>query len=92
MKLDRSTLQALVVALALGWWLGHSPASPVGPPAPPDRPVLTALGKLARFAAKYGLWIALAAEEPPQPAPEQLVRSPRRDADGHQVIDHAEGW
>ena len=93
MRIDRPTLQALVVALALGWWLGHSPASPVGPPAPPDRPVLTALGKLARFAAKYGLWIALAAEKPPAPEDrQQLVRAPRVDSDGHRVIDHAEGW
>ena len=92
MKIDRSAVVALVLALALGWWLGHSPASPVGPPAPPDRPVLTAIVRLARVAARWGLWVALAAEAPPEVPREQLVRSPRVDAAGHVVIDHAEGW
>ena len=93
MKIDRPVLVALVLAVALGWWLGHSPASPVGPPARPDRPVVKAVGRLARFAARWGLWMALAAETPPQPEDrQQLVRAPRVDADGHRVIDHAEGW
>ena len=92
MTLDRRTLYALLLAVALGWWLGHSPASPVGPPAPPDRPVLTALVRLARVAARLGLWAAMMADPPPPAQPEQLVRAPRRDAEGHAVIDHAEGW
>ena len=93
MKIDRPVLVALVLAVVFGWWLGHSPASPVGPPAPPDRPVLTAFARLTRTAARLGLWFALAGEQPPAPEDrQQLVRAPRVDADGHRVIDHAEGW
>ena len=94
MRIDRSHVVALVLAVTLGYWLGHSPASPVGPPAPPDRPVIHAVGRLARFAARWGLWVALAAEKPPA-EPEQrqqLVHAPRFDAEGHPVIDHREGW
>jgi hypothetical protein len=105
-RIDRQTLIALVVALSLGWWFGHSPASPVGPPAFPDRPVLKAFGRVVRLAARAGLWFALAgesagdrprsAERPPAMRGDErnLVRSkaPVIGADGLEEIDHGEGW
>lgn len=106
MRIDRQTLIALVVALSLGWWFGHSPSSPVGPPAAPDRPVLKAFGRVARLAARAGLWFALAGEsagdrpqspgspQAPRGDERQMVRSkaPVIGADGLEELDHAEGW
>jgi hypothetical protein len=90
MLIDRRTIAIVLVCLAAGWWLGSSPASPINPT--PQRPVLAAVGRLARVAARLGLWMAMAAEPPPQADGRQLVRSPAVDADGHRVINHAEGW
>ena len=89
MILDRKLVAIVLVCLAAGWWLGSSPASPINPQ--PQRPVLNALARLTRTAARLGLWMAFAAE----PAPEQ--RDPRivqhsYDAEGHRVVDHGEGW
>ena len=92
MLIDRKLVAIVLVCLAAGWWLGSSPASPINPT--PQRPVLQAVGRLARIAARLGLWAAMAAEPAPQlfPNPQQLVRSPTVDADGHRVVDHGEGW
>lgn len=90
MLIDRRTIATVAVCLALGWWLGSSPSSPINPT--PQRPVLQAVGRLARIAARLGLWMAMAAEAPPQQEPQQIVRSPAVDADGHRVVDHGEGW
>ena len=65
MIVDRKLVSTVLVALALGWWLGSSPSSPINPT--PQRPVLAAVGRLARIAARLGLWAAMAAE----PAPPQ---------------------
>jgi hypothetical protein len=54
--------------------------------------VLQAVGRLARIAARLGLWMAMAAEPPPQADSRQLVHAPAVDADGHRVVDHGEGW
>ncbi len=89
MLIDRKLVAIVVVCLAAGWWLGSSPASPINPT--PQRPVLTAIGRLARTAARLGLWMAFAAEPTP-PQQRQLVHSPAYDADGHPVVDHGEGW
>lgn len=88
---SRNTVYLLLAAVVLGWWLGSSPASPINPHPVPDRPVLTAFVRLAKIAAKLGLWAALAAEQPPEER-QQLVQTRRVDAEGHPVIDHAEGW
>ena len=90
MLIDRRTIATVAVCLAVGWWLGSSPASPINPT--PQRPVLAAVGRLARIAARLGLWAAMAAEAPPQADGRQLVHAPSVDADGHRVVDHGEGW
>lgn len=99
MVIDRKTVCVFVLAISLGWWFARSPASPVGPPPAPDRPVLKAVGRLARVAARFGLWVALAGEgapERPKPSDDdrQLVRAraPAIGADGLEELDHAEGW
>jgi hypothetical protein len=93
MTLDRKFLATVLVALALGWWLGSSNSSPLNPHPVPDRPVLTAFARVARLAARLGLWVALAAEKPPEPQPpQQLVKAPPVDKDGHRIVDHGEGW
>jgi hypothetical protein len=91
MLIDRKTVSTVLVCLALGWWLGSSPSSPINPT--PQRPVLQAVGRLARIAARLGLWAAMAAEPaPPQADGRQLVHAPAVDADGHRVVNHGEGW
>jgi len=90
MLIDRRTIAIVAVCLALGWWLGSSPSSPINPT--PQRPVLAAVGRLARIAARLGLWMAMAAEPPPQADGRQLVHAPAVDAEGHRVVDHGEGW
>jgi hypothetical protein len=91
MLIDRKLVATVLVCLAVGWWLGSSPSSPINPT--PQRPVLQAVGRLARIAARLGLWAAMAAEPaPPQADGRQLVHAPAVDADGHRVVDHGEGW
>jgi hypothetical protein len=90
MLIDRKLIATVLVCLALGWWLGSSPSSPINPT--PQRPVLAAVGRLARIAARLGLWMAMAAEPAPQLERQQIVRSPAVDADGHRVVNHGEGW
>jgi hypothetical protein len=90
MILDRKLVAIVLVAIAAGWWLGSSPSSPINPT--PQRPVLQAVGRLARIAARLGLLMAMAAEPAPQQEPQQIVRSPAVDAEGHRVLNHGEGW
>jgi hypothetical protein len=90
MLIDRKLVSIVLVCLAVGWWLGSSPSSPINPT--PQRPVLQAVGRLARIAARLGLWMAMAAESPPQGDGRQLVHAPAVDAEGHRVVDHGEGW
>ena len=90
MPIDRKLIIAVLVALAIGWWLGSSPASPINPT--PQRPVLHALARLTRTAARLGLWMAFAAEAPPQQEQRQIVHAPAVDADGHRIVNHGEGW
>ena len=103
MVVDRKTFAALLCAVAFGWWLGSSPASPVRPEPRPARPVLHGLAKLGALAARWGLFVALAGEESPvarsvlyperEPEGRQgIVQAPAVDAAGHRIIDHREGW
>ena len=90
---DRKLVGIVLVALVLGWWLGSSNHSPLNPHPVPDRPVLTALARVARLAARLGLWVALAAEKPPEPEEQpQIVKAPPVDSEGHRVVNHGEGW
>ena len=90
MTIDRKLVAIILVTLAVGWWLGSSPSSPINPT--PQRPVLQAVGRLARIAARLGLWMAMAAEPAPPVETHQIVRSPAVDAAGNRVVDHGEGW
>ena len=90
MHIDRRAVAVVIVALAAGWWLGSSPSSPINPT--PQRPVIHALARLTRTAARLGLWMAFAAEPAPQHEPQQIVRSPAVDSDGHRIVNHGEGW
>ena len=93
MHIDRKLVGIVLVALAIGWWLGSSNHSPLNPHPVPDRPVLTALARVARLAARLGLWVALAAEKPPEPEQQpQIVKAPPVDSEGHRVVNHGEGW
>lgn len=89
MLIDRRLIAVVLVALAAGWWLGSSPASPINPQ--PQRPVLHALARLTRTAARLGLWMAFAAEPPPEQRDPRIVQN-TYDAEGHRVVDHGEGW
>lgn len=91
MHIDRRAVAVVIVALAVGWWLGSSPSSPINPT--PQRPVVHALARLTRSVARLGLWVAFAAEKAPETEhPQQLVRAPAVDADGHRIVNHGEGW
>lgn len=100
LTVNRQTVTVVLVALALGWWLGSSPRSPINPHPAPDRPILSAVARLTRTAARLGLWFAMAADPPPaatdkpeeQEPRQQLVRSAEIGADGHPRVDHARGW
>jgi hypothetical protein len=88
--IDRRLIAIIVVTLSAGWWLGSSPSSPINPT--PQRPVLQAVGRIARIAARLGLWMAMAAEPAPSAERQQIARSPPVDAAGNRVVDHGEGW
>lgn len=87
MKLDRSTLVALVLAVAAGYWLASSPSSPVPSPRPTDRPIMRWIAR----AAKNALWLMLVAEPAP-PEQSHLVHAPHVGEDGYPVVDHGRGW
>ena len=100
---SRPPVFAFLLAVAFGWWLGSSPASPVRPDPRPARPVLHGLAKLGALAARWGLFVALAGEESPVAQsvlhPERegqdrqgIVQAPTVDSAGHRVLNHREGW
>ena len=81
----RRTVAAVIVAVAVGWWATHSDNSPLAPKKP-DRPVIKFLSRIARL----GLWVALAAEKPPEPEQRQTVA--KFDENGNRILNHEEGW
>lgn len=91
MLIDRRAIVALVLGLLIGYWSATSPRSPIHPDPVPGRPIVSAFVRLTKVAARLGLWFALAAEPAPQAREPQLARS-LYDAEGHPVVDHAEGW
>lgn len=84
---DRTTVIVVLAALAAGYWLASSSKSPLGPPAN-DRPVLRWIAK----AAKGLLWVALVAEQPPEPAENTYVVHATVGPDGAPCLNHARGW
>lgn len=80
--MNRTTM-AVIVALALGWWIAQPPRKPQ---PLEDRPVVRWIIKTAKAA----LWIAVFVEPPP---PEQTaeVRAVIGD-DGYVKVDHGRGW
>jgi hypothetical protein len=88
--MDRRLVTAVVVALALGYWLASSPSSPIPSPRPNDRPVVRWFAKIARSF----LWVALLAEKPPaEPQPDHHVsRAAAIGDDGYPIIHNGRGW
>jgi hypothetical protein len=90
MMVDRKTLLILAAGIAVGWFAfsGNGLPSPFQPAK--DRPFLRFIAK----AAKTFLWVAMFAEQPPQPAEQgrHLVHSPAVGEDGYPLVDHGQGW
>lgn len=87
----RLVVVSAVVGASVAWWAATSPRSPVNPN--PPRPVLNAVAKLVRTAARWGLWVALCGEEPPKPKERSDDRTRIVQAvDGLPRVDHSEGW
>lgn len=86
----RMMLVAAIVGASVAWWAATSPSSPVNPT--PPRPVLHAVAKLVRSAARLGLWIALCGEEAPKPKEHQPHPRMVQAADAMPRVDHSEGW
>jgi len=76
--ISRNTLLAFVVGFALAWW--NFASKPDATPLD-DRPVLQWVARLAKF----GLWVALAAEPPPDDR--QIARAVSPDS-----VNHNRGW
>jgi hypothetical protein len=89
MPIDRKTVALVAACLAVGWWLGSSPSSPVNPN--PQRPVLRALARLTRSAARLGLWMAVSGSRPEELDDAQIVHQVY-DERGNRVVNHGEGW
>jgi hypothetical protein len=91
------SIAAHALCFCLGWWLASSPNSPVRPSPVNDRPVLRAVARLTRTAARLGLWLAISADPPPAAKDKarernQLVQAEAVGDDGFPRVDHADGW
>lgn len=90
MKIDKRMVLVAAAAFAIAFFVsqngGSSPIPNPFAPARPDRPVL----KFIARAAKTFLWIAVFAEE--RPADPHYTAHAAIGPDGHQVLNHAEGW
>lgn len=89
----------IVVSAAAGWWLGSAPSSPLNPD--PKRPLVAAVAKLARSAARIGLWLTVYGNPAPTQHPKEdqsaneirrLVQAHRVDDTGNRILDNSEGW
>lgn len=83
-KFDRKTITLAVAIFAAGWMIGHQAGESFLPwqPSGKSRPVLKFLARLA----KTGLWVMLAAEQPPT-ANHYTHHVSRRGE-----LNHREGW
>ena len=83
--IDRSTLVAIGIVLAL-WWFAAAPARR---PTPADeRPVIAWVVRTA----KSLLWIAAFAEKPPAAPQEPVAVRHELGVDGFPLVDHGRGW
>lgn len=88
----RYLVASCLVGCAITWWAATSNDSPIKPH--PQRPVLKFLARVA----KVSLWVLMFADNHPHhPWRQQETQyathhTPRYDADGHRVLDHAQGW
>lgn len=85
--IDRSTLLAIGIVLAVWWMASSRSSSPLRPSAPPDRPAVRWVVRAARSL----LWITLLAEKTPEIVE---ARSDVRDqptVDGFHLVDHTRG-
>lgn len=87
--IDRKVVAAVLVGVAVGWWMTDRCPQPQPGPLE-NRPVM----KWVARAARWALWLSLAAEKPPapQPQPEELATRHLIGPDGEPVIDHSRGW
>jgi len=91
MKLDRKMVAVAVAAFALAFFVARNESDSIIPnpfaPQKPDRPFL----KFVVKAAKTFLWVAMFAEPKPPVAAHHVVLS-RIGPDGHECLNHAEGF
>lgn len=84
---NRKLLAVALACVLVGWYAGSVGMTNPLIPSQPRRPLLAFLSKVA----KTGLWIMLAAEQPPAQSPDHNHYVVRRNDDPHSVC-HAEGW
>lgn len=90
MKLDKRMVVIAVAAFAIAWFVATNQGNSVIPnpfvPQKPDRPVLRFIAKVA----KTVLWVAVFAE--PRPQPQSHYVQTQIGPDGHECLNHAEGF
>jgi len=91
MKFDKRLVLVALAALAVGFFVAQNQRDSIIPnpfvPAKPDRPVLRFIAKVA----KTVLWVAVFAEPKPPMQPDYRDHA-AIGPDGHQVLNHGEGW
>lgn len=90
MKLDRKVVVAAAAAFALAWFIARSDGGIPNPfvPEAAGRPVLKFIAKLA----KTFLWVAVVAEPRPDVSHHHHYVQSVVGPDGHELLDHAEGF
>lgn len=82
-KLDRKVVMFAAAAFVAGWLLGAQGEAIPNPFKPePDRPFLRFVARVAKF----GLWVMMAAERPPETNHGHYARV------NPNTISHREGW
>lgn len=81
------TMAVVVLVVLAAMWLSQA-AKPT-PPERPDRPVVRALVNIARIAARFGLWIALCADD--RSSQPQMLHA-KIGEDGAPTIDNGACW
>lgn len=89
MKIDKRMVLVAVAAFALAFFIAKSPDGIPNPFAPekPERPFL----KFVIRAARTFLWVAMFAEPKPEVPANHVVQA-KIGPDGHEYLNHAEGF